>query len=71
MVPLKEGKSYKEQISFVGDRLGHDYRYAINSDKLQEEMGFSIESDLEDGITKTIDWYLKNLNWLLSKHNLD
>ncbi|SVC60142.1 uncharacterized protein METZ01_LOCUS312996, partial [marine metagenome] len=71
MNPRTDSKSYKEQISFVGDRLGHDFRYAINSDKLQEEMGFSIESDLENGITKTIDWYLKNLNWLLSKHNLD
>lgn len=67
MNPRTDSKSYKEQISFVGDRLGHDFRYAINSDKLQEEMGFSIESDLEDGITKTIDWYLKNRNWLLSK----
>jgi dTDP-glucose 4,6-dehydratase len=69
MNPRTDSTSYKEQISFVGDRLGHDFRYAINSKKLQEEMGFSIESDLENGITKTVDWYLKNRNWLLSKHN--
>jgi len=69
MNPRTDSVSYKEQISFVGDRLGHDFRYAINSKKLQEEMGFSIESDLENGITKTVDWYLKNRNWLLSKHN--
>ena len=71
MNPRSDSTSYKEQISFVGDMLGHDFRYAINSEKLEKEMGFSIESDLENGITKTIDWYLKNLNWLLSKHNLD
>ena len=69
MNPRSDSTSYKEQISFVGDRLGHDFRYAINSEKLEKEMGFSIESDLENGITKTIDWYLKNQNWLLSKHN--
>jgi len=69
--PRSDSNSYKEQISFVGDRLGHDFRYAINSEKLEKEMGVSIESDLEDGVTKTIKWYLKNKNWLLSKHKLE
>ena len=69
MNPRKDSISYKEQISFVEDRLGHDFRYAINSEKLKNEMGFSIESDLEIGITKTIDWYLRNRGWLLSKQN--
>ena len=44
MNPRKDSISYKEQISFVEDRLGHDFRYAINSEKLKNEMGFSIEN---------------------------
>ena len=67
MNPRKDNLSYKEQISFVEDRPGHDYRYAINSEKLKNEMDFYIEYDLERGIIKTVDWYLKNRNWLFSK----
>ena len=67
--PRKDSISYKTQINFVRDRLGHDLRYAINSEKLKNEMGISMASDLRKGITKTVNWYLENRNWLFSKQN--
>jgi dTDP-glucose 4,6-dehydratase len=51
-------KSYKEQISFVTDRPGHDFRYAIDADKLETELGWKADENFESGIKKTIDWYL-------------
>lgn len=47
-------------ITFVTDRPGHDLRYAINSSKLQEELGWEPEMDFEEGIEKTVKWYLDN-----------
>ncbi len=52
-------KSYKEQISFVTDRPGHDFRYAIDADKIETELGWEADENFESGIKKTIDWYLK------------
>ena len=61
--PLESGKSYSEKIKFVKDRPGHDFRYAINAKKIQEELNwFPIES-FSTGIEKTIEWYLENENW--------
>ena len=58
--PLENGKSYSDQIKFVKDRPGHDFRYAINAEKIQKELNwFPIES-FETGIKKTIEWYLEN-----------
>lgn len=57
-------KSYKEQISFVKDRPGHDFRYAIDASKIELELGWNAEENFESGIHKTIQWYLhkyKNL----------
>lgn len=51
--------SYKQQISFVTDRPGHDYRYAIDASKLENELGWEAEENFETGIVKTIEWYLK------------
>ncbi len=51
-------KSYKEQITFVTDRPGHDFRYAIDADKLETELGWKADENFESGIKKTIDWYL-------------
>ncbi|WP_452221600.1 dTDP-glucose 4,6-dehydratase [Lacinutrix salivirga] len=51
--------SYKEQITFVKDRPGHDFRYAIDATKLENELGWKAEENFESGIIKTIDWYLK------------
>ena len=51
-------------ISFVKDRKGHDRRYGINPEKISKELGWIPETKFEDGIIYTIDWYLKNQQWL-------
>ena len=56
-LPKKE--SYKNQISFVKDRPGHDYRYAIDASKIEDDLGWQAEENFETGIRKTIDWYIK------------
>lgn len=56
-------KSYKELITFVQDRPGHDIRYAIDAGKIQRELGWKPEETFESGIRKTVEWYLKNLDW--------
>jgi dTDP-glucose 4,6-dehydratase len=58
-----EGDSEK-LISFVKDRAGHDLRYAIDSSKIQKELGWKPSLQFEEGIEKTIDWYLENPQWL-------
>jgi dTDP-glucose 4,6-dehydratase len=55
-------KSYKEQISFVKDRPGHDFRYAIDATKIEEELGWKAQENFESGIRKTIKWYLEKYN---------
>jgi dTDP-glucose 4,6-dehydratase len=51
-------------ITFVKDRLGHDYRYAIDSTKITSELGWMPETDFETGIVKTVRWYLENQPWV-------
>jgi len=51
-------------ITFVKDRAGHDLRYAIDSSKLQKELGWKPSLQFEEGIEKTVDWYLNNEEWL-------
>ncbi len=58
-----EGESEK-LIMFVKDRAGHDLRYAIDATKLKNELGWEPSLQFEEGIEKTIDWYLKNEEWL-------
>lgn len=60
--PRPEG-SYKDQIEFVTDRPGHDFRYAIAPDKIEREIGWHPEENFESGLAKTIDWYLANEAW--------
>ena len=55
-----KGFSYKEQITFVTDRPGHDFRYAIDASKIEKEVGWSADENFESGIEKTIAWYLEN-----------
>ena len=52
-------KSYKELITFVEDRAGHDKRYAIDATKIENELGWKADEDFESGILKSVEWYLK------------
>ncbi len=58
-----KASSYREQITFVQDRPGHDRRYAIDASKIQRELGWQPEETFETGIRKTVQWYLDNLEW--------
>lgn len=60
MNPKAEG-SYKDQITFVKDRPGHDMRYAIDATKIETELGWKADENFETGIVKTIEWYLEKL----------
>ena len=64
LMPRSDGKSYKEQITFVKDRLGHDLRYAINCTKIEKELGWKPKHNFEDGLKETIQWYLDNEGWV-------
>ncbi len=58
LAPRKSAKSYLELITFVKDRPGHDYRYAIDASKIENELGWEADENFESGIKKTITWYL-------------
>lgn len=61
-IALKQGKNkdaYKHLINFVEDRKGHDFRYAINCDKINNEIGWTPRTEFEQGIDTTIDWYME------------
>ncbi len=58
--PRPDGKSYREQITFVTDRPGHDLRYAIDAAKIGRELGWKPRETFESGIRKTVQWYLDN-----------
>lgn len=58
-----DGVSYREQISFVDDRPGHDFRYAIDATKIKRELSWQAKTSLEQGLKSTIDWYLQNRAW--------
>lgn len=57
--PRKNGTKYADLITFVADRAGHDFRYAIDSSKLTNELGWHADENFDTGIVKTVDWYLK------------
>lgn len=61
---LKHLNKSEDLIEFVEDRKGHDYRYAIDPTKIKNELGWLPKAKFEDGIVKTIDWYLANPDWL-------
>ncbi len=72
--PSKNNKSYKKLINFVPDRAGHDYRYAINANKIKNDLGWVPKKSFEEALNYTIDWYLNNINWwepiIEKKYNL-
>lgn len=59
-----DGRSYREQITHVTDRPGHDRRYAIDASKLERELGWKPAETFESGLRKTVQWYLANPQWL-------
>lgn len=60
----REDGTSEKLITYVTDRPGHDMRYAIDSSKLQKELGWSPIPSFADGLEKTVDWYLENTSWL-------
>jgi dTDP-glucose 4,6-dehydratase len=62
--PKSDGKSYRDQITFVKDRPGHDKRYAVDASKLERELGWTAKENFETGLRKTIFWYLENETWM-------
>jgi len=54
---------YEDLITYVTDRPGHDQRYAIDSSKIKNELGWKPEETFDTGIQKTVEWYLKNKKW--------
>ena len=62
--PRSDGKSYKEHITFVTDRPGHDRRYAIDASKIERELGWKPAETFDTGIRKTVQWYLDNPEWV-------
>ncbi|MDA9086145.1 dTDP-glucose 4,6-dehydratase [Methylophilaceae bacterium] len=62
--PREDGKSYREQITFIKDRPGHDRRYAIDATKISKDLGWRPEETFETGIRKTVQWYFDNQDWV-------
>lgn len=62
--PRKDGRSYSTQIEFVTDRLGHDFRYAIDDEKAESELGFKRKFGFESGLKATVEWYLNHRDHL-------
>ena len=56
--------SSEKLITYITDRAGHDMRYAIDATKIKEELGWMPSLQFEEGLSKTIDWYLNNPAWL-------
>lgn len=67
LVPLEtdreQAPSYKELITFVKDRPGHDRRYAIDASKIERELGWVPQETFDTGLRKTVQWYLDNRHW--------
>jgi dTDP-glucose 4,6-dehydratase len=64
--PRADGKPYREQVTFVTDRPGHDRRYAIDARKIERELGWKPTETFDTGIRKTVQWYLDNQDWVNS-----
>jgi dTDP-glucose 4,6-dehydratase len=62
--PRGDGKPYREQITYVKDRPGHDRRYAIDATKIERELGWRPSETFKSGIRKTVQWYLENQGWV-------
>jgi len=63
-LPRSDGRPRALQISFVADRPGHDQRYAVDASKIRRELGWTPAMDFEQGLARTVDWYLDNQAWV-------
>jgi dTDP-glucose 4,6-dehydratase len=61
--PKENNGDYNDQITFVADRPGHDFRYAIDASKVEQKLGWKPEETFETGIRKTVQWYIENIDW--------
>ena len=61
--PASDGTHYRDLITFVKDRPGHDKRYAIDATKIETELGWKALENFDTGIEKTVQWYLENRWW--------
>ena len=66
--PRAEG-SYRDLITFVKDRPGHDRRYAIDASKIRDELGWEPEATFEEALRRTVRWYLDNGSWCQRIHD--
>ncbi len=68
---VRRSDSFASQITFVADRPGHDFRYAIDSSRSETELGWRRRETLDTGLGKTVGWYLVNQDWLNSKQGAE
>tara|TARA_R110002073_G_scaffold139020_4_gene288890 strand:+ start:13156 stop:14238 length:1083 start_codon:yes stop_codon:yes gene_type:complete len=62
--PRPDGQPYARQIAHVTDRPGHDLRYAVNADRSRDSLGWTPQTSFEEGMARTVHWYLSNGDWL-------
>ncbi len=64
IAPRPDGASYADQVTFVTDRPGHDFRYAIDASRIAAELGWRPRESFRSGMEKTVRWYLENRDWI-------
>jgi dTDP-glucose 4,6-dehydratase len=62
---------HRSLISFVEDRPGHDWRYAIDPSKIEDALGWRPQVDFEDGLRRTVRWYLEHRDWVRAVQSAD
>lgn len=65
----RDNSSYKELITYVKDRAGHDYRYAMDPSKIVGKLGWAAKETFDSGIRKTVEWFLENQDWVNNIYN--
>ena len=63
LAPTPSNDTYENLITFVEDRPGHDFRYAIDDNLIREELDWSPQFDFETGLKETVQWYMDNQDW--------